>query len=159
MFNQIPLYAGKRIQAELIPRAAIFAHLKNLTTCNVSILMNKKAQLETKGCLSFTNRFQKIRLESKWHMTLLVVPAENFREREGSSQKVVPFFRTECSTRIIVFLFFKTNFDTSFRLLRPFYGKWNWFVQMVNAIPGGKFPIPNFAYHLSKPWTKTGLPM
>ena len=45
MFNQIPLYAGKRIQTELIPRAAIFAHLKNLTTCNVSILMNKKPQL------------------------------------------------------------------------------------------------------------------
>ena len=28
MFNQIPLYAGKRIQAELIPRAAIFASEK-----------------------------------------------------------------------------------------------------------------------------------
>ena len=51
MFNQIPLYAGKRIQTELIPRAAIFAHLKNLSTCNVSILMNKKAQLVTKACL------------------------------------------------------------------------------------------------------------
>ena len=148
MFNQIPL---KRIQTELIPRAAIFAHLKNLTTCNVFILMNKKPQLVTKDCLPFTNRFQKIRLKSKWNMTLLVVPAENFRERGGSSQKVVLFFRTECSTRIIVFLFYKTDFDTSFRLLRPFYGKWNRFVQMVNAIPRGKLPIQNFAYHLPKP--------
>ena len=30
---------------------------------------------------------------------------------------------------------FVFQFDTSFRPSRPFSGKWNWFVQMVNAIP------------------------
>ena len=30
------------------------------------------------------------------------------------------------------------------------FGKWNWFVQMVNAIPGRNLPGLNYAYHL---WT------
>ena len=36
-----------------------------------------------KGCLPFTKRFRKIWLESKWYMTFLVVPAENFREQRN----------------------------------------------------------------------------
>ena len=33
--------------------------------------------------------------------------------------------------------------DNSFSLSRPFFGKWNWFVQMVNAIPGRNLPVLN----------------
>ena len=35
----------------------------------------------------------------------------------------------------------------------PFFSKWNWFVQMVNAIPGRNLPLLNLDYHLPKPWT------
>ena len=65
----------------------------------------------------------------------------------GSSEKVFLFFRS-------VFLFFKATLDTSLRFLRPFFSKWNWFVQMVNAIPGRHLLALNFAYHLSKPWAE-----
>ena len=90
----------------------------------------------------------------------------------GTSEKVVLFFRTERSKRKFVFhfntprsnmtprlwgqncKFFTTPFfDTSFRPSRPFFGKWYWFVQMVNAIPGRNLPVLNFAYHLPKPCT------
>ena len=47
--------------------------------------------------------------------------------------------------------FIKAIFDTCFRLSLPFFGKWNWFVQMLNAIPGQKLRVLNFAYHLPKP--------
>ena len=59
------------------------------------------------------------------------------------SEKVVLFFRTEYSNSI---------FDTGSRPSRSFFGKWNWFVQMVNAIPGRNLPALNFAYHLPRPW-------
>ena len=42
------------------------------------------------------------------------------------------------------------TFDTSFRLSRPFFGRWNRFVQMVNAKSGTNLPALNFAYHLPK---------
>ena len=32
-----------------------------------------------------------------------------------------------------------------------FFGKRNWFVQMVSAIPGRNLPVGNFVYHLPKP--------
>ena len=38
---------------------------------------------------------------------------------------------------------FKAIFDTSFRPSRPFSGKWNSFLQMVNAIPGRNLPALN----------------
>ena len=47
----------------------------------------------------------------------------------GTSEKVVLFFRSECSKRKFVFHFFKAIFDTSFRPSQSFSGKWNWFVQ------------------------------
>ena len=53
----------------------------------------------------------------------------------GTSEKVVLFFRMEYSNRKLVIHFFKVIFNTSFRPSRSFSGKWNWFVQMVNAIP------------------------
>ena len=51
----------------------------------------------------------------------------------GTSGKLFMFFRTECSKRKFVFHFFKDIFDTSFRPSPSFFGKWNWFVLMVNA--------------------------
>ena len=44
--------------------------------------------------------------------------------------------------------FFKAIFDTIFRPLRSFFGKLNFLVQMVNAIPGQNLSVLNFAYHL-----------
>ena len=57
------------------------------------------------------------------------------------------------SKQKFVFHFFKAIFDTSFRPSRMFFGKGNWFVQMVNAIPVPNLPVLNFAYHLPNPWT------
>ena len=54
----------------------------------------------------------------------------------------------------VVFLFFKATLDTTLRFSRPSFGKSNWFVQMVNAIPGRDLIALNFAYHLPKPWTE-----
>ena len=53
----------------------------------------------------------------------------------GTSEKIVLIFRIEYPLQKFVFHFFKAMFDTSFRPSRPFSGKWNWFVQMVNTIP------------------------
>ena len=69
----------------------------------------------------------------------------------GTSEKVVLFFRTKYSKRKFVFHFLKAIFDTSLRPSLPFSVKWNWSVQMVNAIPELNLPVLNFAYHLSKP--------
>ena len=66
--------------------------------------------------------------------------------------------RPECLKRFsvfpVVFLFFKATLDTTLRFSRPFFGKWFWFVHMVNAIPGRHLLALNFAYHLPKPWTE-----
>ena len=73
---------------------------------------------------------------------------------KGTSEKVVLFFfRTEYSKRKFVFHFFKAIFGNSFRPSRSFFGKWSWFAQMVNAIPGRNLRVLNFAYHLPKPKT------
>lgn len=40
-----------------------------------------------------------------------------------------------------------------------FFGKWIWFVQMVNEINGRNLPVMNFAYHLPKPWIDIRLPL
>ena len=96
--------------------------------------------------------FPENRFESRWNTPFWSVR----RKISGSnrtSEKVVLFFRTEYSKREFVFHFFKAIFDTSFRPSRSFFGKWNWFVQMVNAIPGRNLPVLNFEYHLPKPWT------
>ena len=56
----------------------------------------------------------------------------------GTSEKVVLFYRLEFSKRKCVSQFFKAIFDISFRLSPSFVGKWTLFVQMVKAIPGQK---------------------
>ena len=68
-------------------------------------------------------------------------------------KRVSRYSGTEFSKRELLF-HFKANFDTIFRLSWSFSGKRDWFVQMVNAIPGRNSSHLNFAYHLwPKPWT------
>ena len=50
-------------------------------------------------------------------------------------------------------IYFKAIFDTSFTPSQRFFGKWNWFVQMVNSSPRRNSPFLNFVHHLPKPWT------
>ena len=52
-----------------------------------------------------------------------------------------PVSPTKCST------------DVRLRYTFAFFGKWNWFAQMLNAISGQNLPVLNFAYHLPKQWT------
>ena len=70
----------------------------------------------------------------------------------GTSEKCPVFpvgmFQTE-----VVFHFIKAICDTSFRPSRTLIGKWIWFVQMVNPIPGLNLLVLNSAYHLPKLWT------
>ena len=79
-------------------------------------LLKKKIPVVIQKLFTIDQSFQKIRLESKdcfscrWKISW----------SNGTSENVVMFLRTDCS---------------SFRPSRPFFGKWNWFVQMVNAIP------------------------
>ena len=47
----------------------------------------------------------------------------------------------------------KCSTDVRLRYTFPFFGKWNWFVQMLNAISAQNLPVLNFAYHLPKQWT------
>ena len=86
------------------------------------------------------------------HTTFWAFPTD-ISESNGKSEKVDLFFRREYSKRKFVFHFFKAIFDTSSRPSRPFSGKWNCVVQMVNAIPGRHLPVLNFANYLPKPWT------
>ena len=71
-------------------------------------------------------------------------PSPVFLCSKTKRRLVVLFFRTEYSKQKFVFHYFKAIFDTSFRPLQSFSGKWNWFVQMVNAISGAKFTSPEF---------------
>ena len=77
----------------------------------------------------------------------------------GTSEKVVLFSRSECSKRKFLLPFFKAIFDSSFRVSWPFSGKWNWFVQIMIAIPARNLPVPNFAYYYLPKVDPTGLPM
>ena len=89
--------------------------------------------------------------------TFWFVPAENFREQRNiwKGSPVFPggIFQTE-----IHFYFFKAIFNKIcvYRATLhswSFLGKWNWFVEMVTAIPGRHLPVLEFAYHLPKPKT------
>ena len=105
------------------------------------------------GCLPFTNIFREIR----WKVNGTRIFGSSQRKTSGSngtSEMVVLFFPMEYSKRKFVFHSFKAIFDTSYRPSRPFLGKWNWFAQMVKAIPGRNLPVLNFANHLPTPWTE-----
>ena len=67
----------------------------------------------------------------------------------GATEKVILFFRTECSKWKFVFYLFKAIFDTSFR------PSWSieliYMYKMVNAILRRNLPFLSFAYHLPEP--------
>ena len=64
--------------------------------------------------------------------------------------------RLKYSKRKFVFHFFKAIpalIPVSGLLGQSFFGKWNRFVQMINAIPGRNLPVLNFGHHLPKLWS------
>ena len=85
--------------------------------------------------------------KSGWKVngTRLFRPFErNLSGINGTSDKVVLFFRTEFSKRRFVFHFFKAIDDTSFRSSRSFFGKCNWFCANGKRDSGKKFTSPEF---------------
>ena len=113
---------------------------------------------ESTGCLLFTKRFPKIWLGRKWNTTFWV---STCRKLPGateylniviilSSARNVP---NENSYSISS----KPSTIPEFQVFAPFFGTGrNWFVSMVNAIPGKKkLSVLNFwfAYHFPKRWT------
>ena len=88
--------------------------------------------------------FRNIRFESKWNMTFFWLFQRKMSGSNGTSEKVVLFFRTEYSKPKFAFYFSKPSL-IPVRPSRSFSGKWNWFAQMVNEIPGrSKFTSPEF---------------
>ena len=82
---------------------------------------------------------------------------KNFDE-QWNIPKGSPVFRLEYSKQKFVFHSFKAIFDASFRPLWSFFGKWNWFIQMVNAILRSNLPALNLCT-ISPNRGPTGLPM
>ena len=91
---------------------------------------------------------------------------EGGRREKGSFISLPhPYPRVESSLTgyIIVYVFAldikspvsptKCSANVPLRYTFPFFGKWNWSVQMLNAISGQNLPVLNFAYHLPKPLT------
>ena len=125
---------------------------KKKVSCSLLLSFQITPFFSTSRLFTIEKEFPENRFESRWN-----TPLGSFQRKiSGSnrtSEKVVLFFRTEYSKREFVFHFFKAIFDTSFRPSRSFFGKWNWFVQVVNAIPGRNLLVLNFECHLPKPWT------
>ena len=114
---------GVALNLEILVDNSIPESIQALKTFPLLILTRWKVSV----CLPFTQSFRKIWRESKWNTTFWVVPAENFGKQQNIWKGSL-FFRMECSKRKFVFHFFKAIFDISFRLSRPFFGKWNWIV-------------------------------
>ena len=70
----------------------------------------------------------------------------------GKSETVVLFFQTP-ETRVSFFQSFQSHLWNQSQAFAAVFGKWNWFVQKLNAIPGRNLPVLNFAYHLPEPGT------
>ena len=69
---------------------------------------------------------------------------------KGTSEKVVLLIPDGIFQTEIRVPFLQSHLSVVFR---SFFGKWSWFAQIVNAIPGRNLPVLNFAYHLPKPKT------
>ena len=78
-----------------------------------------------------------------WNITFLVVLAEHLKRFSCFSRRNIPSGNS-CSI--------STKPSVSFSRGR-FFDKWNWFVQMVNKIPGQNLLVLNFAYHFPKLWS------
>ena len=90
-----------------------------------------------KGCLPFTKVSGRILNGTRLFGSF----QQKSSGSNGTSNKVVLFFRAECSKRKSVFHFFNTIFDTSFRPSRSFFANgtvfyrvFQKFVPIVNCI-------------------------
>jgi len=105
----------------------------------VTLVTLKKSQNQSEvGTQTVVYHLQKFSGKSGSRVNGTRLFGSSQRKISGSnvtSEKVVLFFRMEYSNRKLAIHFFKAIFNTSFRPSRPFSGKWNWFIQMVNAIP------------------------
>ena len=113
---------------------------RNSSTLPYSFLgtfpLNKTGIVSKTLTLHFVSQLQKVSRKPGWKVNgtgLFGLFQRKISASNGASEKVVLFFWTECSKRKFVFYFYKAIFDTSFRPSRSFFGKWNWFVLMVNA--------------------------
>ena len=81
-----------------------------------------------------------------------VLPKENFREQRNiwKGSPVFPdgIFQTEIGVP-----FLQSHLWYQFQAFAAFSDERNWFVEMVNAIPGRNLSVLNFANHLPKQWT------
>ena len=121
-------------------------------SCSLLLSFQITPFFSTPRLFTIKKEFPENPVRKKMEHAFLVVPAENFREQRNIWKGSPVFPDGIFQTEIWVYLC-KTIFDTSFRPSRSFFGKWNWFVQMVNAIPGRNLPVLNFEHHLPKPWT------
>ena len=120
--------------AHLYAKFPLLFWLRNGNSCNIEKIPKPVRGRDANGCLPFTKIFQEIR--SKVNGARLFGSSQRkIFGSNGTCEKVVLFFRMEYFNRKLVIHFFKVMFNTSFRPSLPFSGKWNWFVQMVNAIP------------------------
>lgn len=108
---------------------------------NIKHLMGgAKRNFEVITVYHFEKSLRKIHLESirSWY-------TKKICRSSGTTEKVVLFFRTEFPEfpkRKFVFHFFRAMiFNTSFRPPRPFFGKWNGFVQIANATRRWNLPF------------------
>ena len=125
------------------PISAGRPRLPSVLTC-VASSRTRIVYLALHACRPFTISFRKTRLESEWNTTFWGVPAEDFREQRNIWKGIVLFFpgrNVPKLTKIRV----PSRLQSYLTLPRPLFGKWNWFEQMVNAIPVGYLSVLNFA--------------
>ena len=101
-----------------------------------SVPCQRPLWLQKHGLFTIYKKFpQNRRLESKWDATFFF-SSQNF-QGQLLQIKDNPVFRTECFKRFWIHVPFLHShislLDTSYSFLWSFFGKWNWFLQMVNG--------------------------
>ena len=95
----------------------------------------RKEQQQHKNGIGIVYHLLKFSENGGWKVNRIrlsgVVPMENSGRGGKSPAEVV--LDGMCVFQLFVQW---VTFDTSFSLSRPYFGRWNRFVQMVNAIPG-----------------------
>ena len=113
--------------------------------------MNRKEPWE--GCTPVVYHLPKFSRKSGWKVNGIRLFGSFYRKISGSnktSEKVVLFFPDGIFQTEIRVPYLQSHLWNRVQAFAVVFGKWNWFVQMVNAIPGRNLPGLNFAYHL---WT------
>ena len=92
------------------------------------------------GRFPFRQTFWKFWLGAKWKMILWFAPLENSRKKSGTSKKVFPFSRLECSEWIFVFHYHDSCISYQFQVHRKK------FVMVINF--GEKMAFSGSVYNL-----------